>query len=119
MHVEYASDCVLDLQTVAPPEQVKTQPVVDHFFAESFAQAASAKPMRDPFGRSDLLLHDSDDVPSCIWHVQNEARIREVQSGHHSFRALASVFDLPSVLCFSRLFEHAVILHSILQNFQN
>ena len=42
------SDCVFDLQTVAPPEKANTHPVVDLRFRKSLAHAASTNPIGFP-----------------------------------------------------------------------
>ena len=42
------SDCVFDLQTIAPPEKVNTCPVVDLRFRKSSACAASTNPIDFP-----------------------------------------------------------------------
>ena len=42
------SDCVFDLQTIAPPEKVNTCPVVDLRFRKSLAHAASTNPVNFP-----------------------------------------------------------------------
>ena len=42
------SDCVFDLQTVAPPEKANAHPVVDLRFCKSLAYAASTNPINFP-----------------------------------------------------------------------
>ena len=43
------SDCVFDLQAIAPPEKANAHPVVDLRFRKSFACAASTNPVDFPW----------------------------------------------------------------------